>query len=102
MNPGCASKDDEVYFHKSGVPVSGKVVCTGRHGCTVEHEGAHHKVKWEHLSGHKKRAPQRYTVVEEGEDGIIVKDAAGKRRYVGIPPEARAEQLKLDEEQKRP
>lgn len=86
---------DEIFFHKGGKPVSGKVVCTGRHGCTVEHDGQHHKVKWEHVSGHKKRAVQRYHVVEEGEDGLIVADHTGNRRYIGIPPEARQEKLTL-------
>lgn len=90
-----ASKDDEIYFHKGGQPVSGKVLCAGKHGCTVEHGGQQHKVKWEHVAGHKKRAPQRYTVVEEGEDGHIVQDSSGKRRLVMIPPEARQEQLVL-------
>lgn len=90
-----ASKDDEVYFHHKGVPKSGKVLCTGKHGCTVDSAGEQHKLKWEHIAGHKKRAPQRYTVVEEGEDGLIVQDASGKRRFVAIPPEARAERLEL-------
>lgn len=90
-----ANRDDEVYFHKGGQPVSGKVLCSGKHGCTVEHDGKQHKVKWEHLAGHKKRAPQRYSVVEEGEDGLIVQDQHGKRRLVSIPPEARAERLVL-------
>jgi len=84
---------DEVYFHKAGLPVSGKVVCAGQHGCTVEHGGEHHKVKWEHVAGHKKRTMQRYRVLEEGADGIIVADNAGNRRYVGIPPEARSDRL---------
>ena len=90
-----ASKDDEVYFHHKGTPKSGKVICTGKHGCTVDCGGEQHKLKWEHLAGHKKRAPQRYKVVEEGEDGIIVEDVSGKRRLVSIPPEARAERLEL-------
>ncbi|MNE28676.1 hypothetical protein D3C81_1814660 [compost metagenome] len=87
---------DEVYFHKAGRPVSGKVLCAGKHGCTVEHGGARHKVKWEQLAGHKKRAQQNYQVLEHGEDGLIVENQHGHRRYVGIPPEARAEQLVLD------
>lgn len=86
---------DEVFFHKGGQPVSGKVVCVGRHGCTVEHEGKQHKVRHEHIVGHKKRAPQRYRVLEHGEDGLIVADSTGARRYVGIPPEARGERLVL-------
>lgn len=97
-----AHPGDEVYFHKGGQPCSGKVLCTGKHGFTVEHEGQRHKVKWEHLAGHKKRAEQRYTVVEEGEDGVIVQDASGRRRLVAIPPEARAERLVLDGKNERP
>lgn len=93
--PVSANCGDEVYFHKAGQPVSGKVLAAGRHGCTIDHGGKQHKVKWEHLVGHKKRAPQRYTVVEEGEDGLIVADGTGRKRYVGIPPEARTEQLAL-------
>ena len=91
-----AYKGDHVYFHKGGEPVSGEVMCTGKHGCTVSHKGEHHKVKWQHVLGHKKRAPQRYHVEEEGEDGLIVRDGNGKRHYVGIPPEARPERLELD------
>lgn len=91
-----ANHGDEVYFHKGGQPVSGKVLATGKHGCTIEHGGEQHKVKWEHLAGHKKRAPQRYTVVEQGEDGHIVQDASGRRRLMMIPPESRQEQLTLE------
>lgn len=97
-----ASVGDEVYFHHRGEPKSGKVLCSGKHGCTVDHKGEQHKLKWEHIAGFKKRAPQRYTVVEEGEDGLIVQDASGKRRLVSIPPEARAERLVLEGEKKRP
>ena len=91
-----ASKGDEIYFHHAGVPKAGKVLCAGKHGCTVEHEGKQHKLKWENVAGHKKRLPLRYKVVEEGEDGIIVEDDKGNRRLVSIPPEARNERLKLD------
>jgi hypothetical protein len=80
---------DHVYFHKSGKPCSGKVLSTGRHGCTVDHEGQPHKLKWEHLAGHKSRVPQQYNVVDHGEDGLIVENQHGVRRFVGIPPEAR-------------
>ena len=90
-----AYPDDEVYFHKGGQPVSGKVVAAGVHGCTVEHEKKHHKVKWEHVLGHKKRAAQQFHVEDEGEDGMIVCDGRGKRHFVGVPPEAKAERLEL-------
>jgi hypothetical protein len=92
-----ANKGDEVFFHHKGEPKSGRVLCTGKHGCHVEDgEGARHKLKWGHIAGHKKRAPQTYKVQEEGEDGLIVADDAGRRRLVRIPPEARAEQLQLE------
>ncbi len=91
-----AQKDDEVYFHHNGTPKSGKVLCAGKHGCMVDHEGTKHKLKWEHVAGHKSRAPQTYKVEEEGEDGLIVSNAKGHRRLMRVPPEARAEQLQLE------
>lgn len=84
---------DEVYFHHADGPRSGKVVAHGRHGCTIKADDAHHKVPWKHLLGHKKRAPQQYRVVEEGDDGMIVEDKAGRRRFIAVPPEAREEQM---------
>ncbi len=91
-----AAKGDEVFFHHKGEPKVGKVLCTGRHGCVVDHEGEQHKLKWEHLAGHKSRAKQDYKVLHHGDDGMIVENQHGQRRYIGIPPEARAEQLVLD------
>ena len=92
---------DEVFFHHNGVPKVGKVLCAGRHGCTVDHEGTKHKLKWEHLAGHKSRAPQTYKVMEHGEDGLIVVNQHGHRRYLAIPPEAKAEQLQVDQPTKK-
>ena len=86
---------DEVFFHFKGEPCCGKVLATGKHGCTVEHGGKQHRLKWEHLAGHKTRAQQTYKVLEQGEDGLIVENQHGKRRFIGIPPEARAEVLSL-------
>lgn len=92
---------DEVFFHHNGVPKVGKVLCAGKHGCTVDHEGTKHKLKWEHLAGHKSRAPQTYKVMEHGEDGLIVENQHGHRRYLAIPPEAKAEQLQVDQPAKK-
>lgn len=90
-----ASPGDEVFFHHAGVPKVGKVLCAGRHGCTVDHEGTQHKLKWEHLAGHKSRAPQNYKVMDHGDDGMIVENQHGHRQYLSIPPEAREERLAL-------
>lgn len=90
---------DEVFFHHSGQPKCGKVLSTGKHGCTVEHDGKQHKLKWEHLAGHKKRAPQQYKVLDHGEDGMIVENQHGQRRFLSVPPEARAERLGLTPQQ---
>lgn len=84
-----ANKDDEVYFHHNGEPKMGKVLCTGRHGCVVDHEGQQHKLKWEHLAGHKSRAPQDYKVLHHGEDGMIVENQHGSRRYLSTQPDAK-------------
>lgn len=90
-----AERDDEVYFHHKGVPKSGKVLCVGAHGCTVKSGDEHHKLKWEHIKGHKKRSPQNYKILESGEDGIIVENQHGRRKLLSIPPEAKSEQLEL-------
>lgn len=81
---------DHIYVHHQGQPCTGVVCAQGRHGCTVEIDGQHHKVKWDKVLGHKKRAPLRYDVLEHGEDGMLVQDASGRRRFVKVPPEARA------------
>lgn len=89
------SMHDEVYFQHPSGPQCGAVAAVGRHGITVKHAGAHRKVKWEHVLGHKKRAAQKYDVLDEGEDGLIVQDAAGQRRYLTVPPESRGEKMVL-------
>lgn len=91
-----ATPGDEVFFHHKGEPKVGKVLCVGKHGCHVEDDGgARHKLKWHHLNGHKSRVQQDYKVLHYGEDGMIIENQHGKRRFVGIPPEAREERLQL-------
>lgn len=96
-----AYKGDEIFFHHQGQPKTGKVLSVGRHGCTVDHEGTQHKLKWEHVAGHKKRAPQNFKVLDHGEDGMIVENQHGQKRFLSIPPEARAERLELQEQKKK-
>ena len=84
---------DELYVHHEGQPCTGCVVAHGRHGVTVDVSGKHHKLKWDKVLGHKTRAQQRYDVIEQGEDGMLVQDAQGRRRYVAIPPESKEDPM---------
>lgn len=86
---------DHVYFQHPAGPHAAQVKAVGKHGITVDHGGKPHRVRWEHVLGHKSRAAQQYSVLEEGEDGMIVADAGGKRRYLNIPPESRGEKMVL-------
>jgi hypothetical protein len=87
---------DEIYFQHASGPACAPVRAIGRHGVTVHHENKPHKVKWENVLGHKKRAPVKYTVIDEGEDGAIVGDAAGKKKFLRIDPSARLGDMVLD------
>lgn len=86
---------DHVYFQHPAGPQSARVTAVGKHGITVHHGDKPHRVRWEHVLGHKSRAAQQYSVLEEGEDGMIVADRSGKRRYLNIPPESRGEKMVL-------
>lgn len=94
-----ACRGDEVFFYYKGEPRIGKVVCSGKSGCVIEYNGKQHKLKWDKVAGHKKRTAQSYRILEEGEDGCIVENQDGKRKYLRIPPESRAEQFKLTPQQ---
>lgn len=75
---------DELYYrHPRLGAISGKVLAHGEHGCTLQCGKQRHKVKWANVLGHKQRAPQEFMVVEEGEDGLVVSDRKGRRRFVG-------------------
>lgn len=84
---------DHIYVHHKGQPCTGRVLAHGKHGVTVHVDGESHKVKWEQVLGHKKRAMQRYSVIDEGEDGMIVQDAGGRRKYIGTPNEAKEDPM---------
>lgn len=93
-------RDDEVYFNDRDGPRRGRVLCHGKHGCTVECDGRRQRVKWEHVLGHHKRAQPEHRLVEQGEDGAILEDARGRRRYLhGYGQQDRDEQQDDDEEQ---
>lgn len=80
---------DQIYIHHKGGTCCGRVLCHGQHGTTVDVDGAQHRVKWDKVLGHKQRIPMRFKVVEHGEDGMLVEDGQGKRRFMRVPPEAR-------------
>lgn len=80
---------DHLYVHHGGQPCTGRVVCHGRHGVTVEVDGQQHRVKWDKVLGHKQRVPMKFEVLEHGEDGMLVRDHRGRQRFINVPPEAR-------------
>ena len=79
---------DEVFFHHEGQPSSGRVVCHGAHGCTIDHSGEKRRVYWSDVLGHKRRAQKQFEVLDRGDDGAIVRDQSGRARFVsGAVPE---------------
>lgn len=84
---------DEIYIHHQGQPCTGVVRSHGRHGVTVDVAGGRHKVKWDNVLGHKRRAAQKYNVVDHGEDGMLVEDPGGKRRFIAVPNEAKEDPM---------
>ena len=90
--PGCVP-GDEVYLHHPNGPVIARIVAHGEHGITADVGGRQHKVKWDKVLGHRRRAAVDMHVEDEGEDGMVVRDQPGKRHYVAIPPEAREERM---------
>lgn len=77
-----AEKGDHVFFTHEGQPHSAPVVCHGKHGVTVRHKGKHVTVPWGGLLGHHTRAERKYAVIDEGEDGAIIQDEDGTRRFM--------------------
>lgn len=80
---------DRVFFTHGKEPHSGTVICHGKHGCTIDHDGQPRKVRWDSIIGHHTRASRDYQVEDRGLSGAIVLDKTGKRRFVNgeIPAE---------------
>lgn len=93
---------DHLYVHHGGQPCTGRVICHGAHGVTVEVGGKHQRVKWDKVLGHKQRVPQRYSIVDHGEDGMLVEDAKGRRRYIGTPNESKEDPMVAKSLSRRP
>lgn len=77
------TRGDSLYIRgKDGAPAVGKVVCHGKHGVTVDCDGAQRRVRWEHILGRKEVINTRAKVVDQGVDGAIVEHEDGRRAYV--------------------
>lgn len=94
--------DDQIYVHHGGQPCTGRVCAHGKHGVTVEIGGRQHKVKWQHVLGHKTRSQQRYNVIDEGEDGMLVEDANGRRRFIAVGNESKEDPMVMKALARRP
>ncbi|HET8550893.1 MAG TPA: zeta toxin family protein [Gammaproteobacteria bacterium] len=75
-------KGDHIYFQSADGPRAGCVKAVGEHGCTVHCEGQQHRVRWCHVLGHKQRMQHAVRIVDQGEDGALVEDEDGQRRYL--------------------
>lgn len=84
---------DHLYVHHQGQPCTGVVRAHGRHGVTVRIGSKDHKVHWGRVLGHKSRIAQRYSVVDQGVDGMLVEDAQGRRRFIGVPNESKEDPM---------
>lgn len=84
---------DHLYVHHHGQPRTGKVMAHGKHGVTVDVEGRHHKVKWDKVLGHKQRIGQTYSIVDQGEDGMLVEEPGGRRRFIATPNESKEDPM---------
>lgn len=75
---------DQVYIrHPKRGAIAVKVSAVGEHGFTGrEDDGSKHKVPWDGYLGHRARMLHRYELVEQGADGALVKDSAGRHRFM--------------------
>lgn len=86
--PGVECGDTLVFQHPQRGPTALKVLAQGRHGVTgVCPLGDRFRVRWRHILGHKERVQRRFEVVEHGEDGVIVRDQDGVRRWLHSAPD---------------
>lgn len=93
LNVTGACVGDLVFFNHPQGPMSGEVTAVGKHGAHIRTGKTTHKMYWKHVLGLKKRASQNYNIVEYGEDGHLVEDANGLRRFVMVPNEAREDPM---------
>lgn len=91
--PGVELGDSLYIHHPKHGPMAVKVCAKGQHGITgKDDKGRAHRVKWQHVLGAKQRISQQFSVVDQGEDGAILEDAQGERRFLKIGPQTQIEQ----------
>lgn len=79
---------DEVYFaNQDGTPIHGVIAAVGKHGATIDVPGedgakAEHKVRFDRIIGHRKRAERRLKIIDQGEDGAVCEDETGARVFI--------------------
>lgn len=73
---------DLVYFKMGDAHTHGRVVSHGAHGCHIDHDGGRARVYWSDVLGHKERKHRNAEVVDRGEDGVLIRDEAGRTRFV--------------------
>ena len=81
QNPG-VRKGDHIYFRDGENVMHGRVRACGNHGATIQSEAGTHRVTWDRVMGHKRRAKVDMKVVDQGEDGAIVEDQDGRRFFL--------------------
>ena len=80
-----AMPGDQVFFDRKA-PRAGRVVSSGEHGAVIEHGGGRRdRVRWDHVLGHQSRSEAKLDLVAHGEDGFVVRDGQGRRRYIEDP-----------------
>lgn len=93
---------DHVYVNHGGQPCVACVVATGKHGITAQIGAERHPIKWDKVLAHKKRAAIRGEVIDQGEDGMIIRDQRGMKRFIGVPEEAKEDPLMIKAFENRP
>ncbi|WP_164868078.1 zeta toxin family protein [Rhodovarius crocodyli] len=75
---------DEVYaHHPERGPMAVRVLAHGRDGFTGEAaDGKRHPLRWNAMLGHKSRVAMNFDVIDKGQEGSIVQDDKGRRRFL--------------------
>lgn len=97
--PGLEAGDHVYAKHPQHGAMVLKVLASGRDGFTgADGDGGRHQIPHDGYLGHKTRMLHTYKVVDEGADGSLLEDDAGKRRYLAgempKPPDSTPEESK--------